>query len=235
MIITISTPDEFYFNQLLVFLASLQMNSPRQKAYIQLVDYPDGVKCRLEKVFPNYFFHNTTIDRIDERGIGFILLRIDLIRSWFEQYSLRYASWIDTDVIIRGDLYDFSYVKPTQLKILYRGDDKPDKVKFNAGIFSMGNSKPMLEFLNRWYERLEKNAKWGMGQLELYKTYKEFKDKIELVKMDVKYNDLGGSDRPNAFADSSIMWHCKKQHFNNEKFQKEFKKYLKIGKEIYNG
>jgi hypothetical protein len=235
VIITISTPDEFYFNQLLAFLASLNTNSPNQEVYIQLVDYPAKKMYGLQHAFPDYLFLNTSVKKIDERGIEFILLRIDLIRSWFKQMGVKAISWIDTDVIVRGDLSNFIYVKPNQLKILYRGDYVQEKVRFNAGIFSIGNSKPTLEFVNRWYGRLEDNAKWGMGQLELYRTYKEFKNKIELIRMDQKYNDLGGADRPNAFSNESIMWHCKQAHFNHPKFQKEFQKYLKLGKEIYNG
>lgn len=234
MIITISTPDKFYFEQLLAFLTSLKINSPKHKAFIRLVDYPTEVEHRLREIFDNYIFHNTLANLIDDRGIGLILLRILLIRKWFQETYVTSVSWIDTDVIIRDDLSEFVSVEPNQLKILYRGDDKPEKVRFNAGVFSVGKSDVTKLFMDRWYERLSDNTKWGMGQLELYKTYNEFRNKVDLVHMDEKFNDLGGSDRPNAFDNSSIIWHCKYAHFNHSKFQKEYQKYLKLGKEAYN-
>ena len=89
--------------------------------------------------------------------------------------------------------------------------------------------------MNRWLERLSQNIRWGMGQLELYKTSQEFVDKIDIIQLDEKYNDLGGTDRPNAFADDSIIWHCKQSHFEHPKFQEEFQKYLDIGKQLYYG
>lgn len=234
MILTISTPDRFYFEQLLVFLTSLRINSPEHKAYIYLVDYPLEVEKRLRESFIKCEFKNGSASKLDDRGIGLILLRIVLIKEFFESYNDS-ISWIDTDVIIRGDLTDFINVDNNQLKILFRGEHKPEKVRFNAGAFSIGNSDETYKFICDWYDKLSRNAVWGMGQLEMYKAYQDNVDGIELVKMLERFNDLGGLDRPNAFADESIVWHCKYAHFNHPKFQKEFQYYLKIAKEVYYG
>jgi hypothetical protein len=227
VIITNSSPDTFYYNQLLAFLTSLKTNSPQHKIYVFLANYLPEKESFLRSRFPNYHFENRELKAIDDRGFSFIQFRASLIEECFETYQ-EHVAWIDTDVIVRKDLTEFLDVAPNQLKILYRGDDKPDKVKINAGIFNIGCSIPTLTFICDWRERIRTNAKWGMGQLEFWNAFKDYQDEIELIKMSDKFNDLGGSDRPNAFDDDSVMWHCKKAHFNHPKFQKEFKYYLNI-------
>lgn len=231
MIITISTPDEFYFNQLLAFLASVKTNSPSHKVNIFLANYPKDIENKLIKTFPEYSFNNKKINKKDKRGIGFILYRIELILDCFEKYNSS-VSWIDTDVLVRKDLSSFIDIKPKQIKILYRGDKKFKKVRFNAGIFSIGHSVETNKMINRWEKLLLTKMKWGQGQLALFNAYTQHSHRVRLIKMDKKFNDLG-SLKGECFLDDSVMWHCKKLHFKNKKFQKEFKKYLKIGKEIY--
>lgn len=234
MIITISSADEFFLNQLLAFLSSLKENSPNHSITVFMTNCPDNIYWKLKAVFPKFQFEKRILEKVGKGGIEFILLRISLINKIFK-HRKESVSWIDTDVIIRKDLTEFLDVRPNQLKILYRGDKKPDKVKFNAGIFSIGHSKETHKLIQDWYDSLINNAIWGMGQLELWKTYSKNRKYVELVKMSERFNDLGGNDRPNAFDKDSVMWHCKKAHFNNPKFQKEFQHYLSIGKELYYG
>jgi len=226
MIITNASSDDFYFNQLLVLLTSLKINSPNHIIHVFLANYPKDKEKMLRKKFENFIFENRKLKMVDKRGFSFIQFRAQLIKECFEKYKESVA-WIDTDVIVRKDLSEFLNVKPKQLKILYRGDNVPEKVKINAGIFNIGYSEETYNFICDWYERIKINAKWGMGQLEFWRTYKKYRDKIKLIKMDGKFNDLGGLDRPNAFANDSVMWHCKKCHFDDPKFQKEFQYYLK--------
>jgi hypothetical protein len=228
MIITNSTADEFYFNQLLAFLTSMKINSPNHMMSIFLVNYPKDKENRLNEIFPLYKFENREINMVDDRGISLILSRIRLIKECFENYKEPVA-WIDTDVIVRDDLTPFLASKPEQLKILFRGDDVSEKVRFNAGIFRIGYSNATYKLICDWEEGLRNNMVWGMGQLELYKAYKKNKDKVELVKMSKSYNDLGDSTNPDAFAPDSLLWHSKKFHFENHKFQKEFQMYLRKG------
>jgi lipopolysaccharide biosynthesis glycosyltransferase len=229
MIITNSSPDDFYFNQLLAFLMSLKINSPEHKAHIFLANYPKDKRNKLKEIFKDFIFENRELKMIDDRGFSFIQFRAKLIKECFKKHKESVA-WIDTDVIVRKDLSEFLQIEPHQLKILYRGDNAPERVRINAGIFNIGYSNETHDFICDWQRRIEVNAKWGMGQLEFWRAYKEHKDKIELVKMDEKFNDLGGDDRPDSFSDQSVMWHCKKSHFKNKKFQKEYKKYLELSK-----
>lgn len=231
MIITNSSPDTFYYDQLLVFLTSMSINSPKEVVHVYLAKYPEDKINTLKKKFPSYIFDNRELKKIDDRGFSFILFRAELILECFSKYNDSVA-WIDTDVIVRRDLNEFLSVTPQEFKILYRGDNKPDKVKINAGIFNIGCSIETHAFMLEWYERIQKNAKWGMGQLELWRAYKNHEDDVILCEMDEKYNDLGGSDRPHAFSDESVMWHCKKAHFNHPKFQNEFKYYLDKGRKL---
>lgn len=225
MIVTIATPDKFYYNQLLVMLTSLYKHNPEVSTTVVLVDFPSDKESFLSDKFPLCKFINKKVNQVDNRGISLIRERIVNMHNTLS-CCCESATWIDIDVVIRGNISGLTEVGPRQLKILYRKNN-PEKVLFNAGIFSIGCSLESMDFLYRWKTRLERNMKWGMGQLELWRTYQEFKEMIELVELDSKYNDLGGSDRPNAFADDSIIWHCKKAHFDNPKFQKEFQYYLK--------
>lgn len=232
MIITASSPDEFYFNQLLAFLSSMKINSPNHLVSVFLTNYPEDICWKLKASFPQFQFERRDLKKYGKGGIEYILFRIALIDDIFYKKKCP-VSWIDTDVIVRGDLSEFLSVNPRQLKILYRGDKKPNKVKFNAGIFSLGCSDQTHFMVKDWYKGLIKNPVWGMGQLELWKSYSRNQKNVKLVKMHEKFNDLGGLDRPNAFDKDSVMWHCKKPYFNNPKFQKEFQKYLAVGKELY--
>lgn len=236
MIITISTPDEFFFNQLLAFLTSLEINSPGYYVRVALIDYPKGVIKKLEKSFKHVEFVPRSTNLIDERGIGLILYRIKMVQECFNDNQR--ASWIDTDVLVRKDLNDFVSIQPNQLKIFYRGYRHAGQVEFeapiNAGIFNIGCSESTYNFTKTWYEGLSNNPRWGQGQVELWRAYQKHKDAVDLIKMPLKFNDLGDRDNPNMFDDNSVMWHCKRNHFNNEKFQNEFKYYLEKGQRWYN-
>ncbi len=226
MIVTISTYDDMYYNQLRSFLMSMKINSPDSTIKVALVDYPEGVTKSLKNNFKDYLFENRTVERVDKRGIHFILMRIDLILECFDYKEN--AAWIDTDVVVRGNLTPFLDIGSKQLKILFRGEDVPEKVRFNAGIMNVGCSEETYRFITKWRKRLVNNMVWGMGQLELYRAYQEHNDEVDLVKMPEEFNDLGDSTNTDSFADGSLMWHSKLGHFYNPRFQKEFKKYLDL-------
>lgn len=228
MIITISTHDEFYLNQLIAFLTSIDCNSPEHVVNVFLANYPDSMKNKLTKAFKRHNFESRKVKLIDKRGISFILFRIELVKECFEKHQEN-AVWIDTDVLVRSDLTQFLEIKPKQLKILFRGNHVIEEGRFNAGIFNIGYSDETHKLTNDWYTQLQKNAIWGMGQLELWKAYKK-NPNVELIEMPESYNDLGDSTNNDSFAKDSLMWHCKRNHFNNKKFQKEFQYYLKMGK-----
>ena len=229
------TSDKFYFDQLLAFLASLCINSPNDNIHVFLANYSEQTVSKLKRSFGKFVFENRELKMIDDRGFSLILFRIELIKECFEKYKEPVA-WIDTDVLVRGELDSFLEIEPQQLKILFRGDqnlrlgvDAP----INAGIFNLGCSKETYEFVRDWYSGCIKNPVWGQGQKILWSTYEKHIKNIKLIKMSSKLNDIGGRDKTNAFSSDSVMWHCKKNHFNNPKYQKEYQYYLKEGERLY--
>lgn len=228
MIITNSTADAFYFKQLVAFLTSMRINSPNDTIHVFLANYPEQLLSKLEDTFGEYTFENRELEMIDDRGFALILFRIELIKECFEKYKESVA-WIDTDVLVRKDLASFLTIDPQQLKIFYRGGHKQRPgidSPINAGILNLGYSQETYEFVCDWLDGCIKNPVWGQGQRVLWDTYKKYSNDIELVKMSKKFNDLGGKGDDTIFDSKSVMWHCKKNHFNNPKFQKEFQYYL---------
>lgn len=236
MIITNSTPDEFYFKQLLAFITSMKVNSPDHMVRVFLANYPDELVENLEDSFDNCVFENRDLQMIDKRGFSLIMFRVVLLKECFEQYGESVA-WIDTDVLVRSDLSEFVEVKSNQLKIYVRKTGYTNRfdAAINAGIFNLGCSEATHKFVCDWYAGCEANPVWGQGQIAMWQAYQKHSDDVELVPMLLKFNDLGDRNNPNMFADDSVMWHCKANHFKNEKFQGEFQEYLSKGKEILYG
>ena len=58
-------------------------------------------------------------------------------------------------------------------------------------------------------------------------------DRIQLIKMSRQFNDMGDSKREDVFRTDSTIWHCKKSHFYNEKFRREYLKYLEMIKGVF--
>jgi len=196
MIITNCTPDKYFMDQLVVLVRSIKQNSPKHMLHV-------------------FFFTNKIFD------LGELILhRIELIKKCMEEYRQPIA-WIDADVIVRKDLSKLLDIEPNQLKILFRPNG--NKNKFNAGVFNIGYSEYTYRFICDWHKGFNNNMRWGMGQLEMWRAYLKNKNNIELIKIPESFNDLGG--RSNSFDDASVIWHCKGNHFNEDKYQKEFQKY----------
>lgn len=229
MVITISSYDYIYFEQLIVFLTSLYTNNLSTISMVWTVGYPKDVLDELRDTFPATIFEEREVTKVDDRGIHYVLLRLEMLK-----YVLNLnisPAWLDTDIIIRNDISYLTYTDYNTLKILCRFDKNED-VKFNNGVMGLGCGDISVAFVDRWYNRLKNNLKWGMGQYELWNTYNEFKDKILLENIGYSYNDLGGDDRPDAFSDDSYIWHAKFKHLNNPKFKKEYNHYLAMGKQL---
>lgn len=224
-IITNSTPDKYYYDQLIAFLVSIKINSPKHVGLIKvfLSNYPRKLEMRLKKAFKDVEFENNRLKMIDSRGFGVIVDRAIRVRECFDKYKDAVV-WLDTDILIRGDISEFLEIKPRQLKILYR-KNSPERVRINAGVFNIGYSKETYDFICDWYNRIKVNKRWGQGQLEFWRAFKSYRNsKIKMIELPLKYNSTG------KFNDEYIIWHCKKGHFNRIPYQVEYKKYLAIAK-----
>lgn len=230
MIITNSTADDYYFEQLIAFITSIKLNSPKHldKMIVFLANYPDKKEKSLKNAFPEITFENNKLKMIDERGFAMIIDRAYRVFSCLEKFKEN-VTWMDTDVIVRGDLSGLVNIKPKQFKILFR-KGQPERIRINAGIFNIGYSQICCNFMKDWYQGCLLNKKWGNGQLELWRSYKRFSKKIELIDITKKFNSVGRH-----FEKEYIIWHCKMAHFDNPTYQEEYQVYLKEAKKIIDG
>lgn len=229
MIITNSTPDLYYFEQLIAFLMSIKINSPKHINMVKvfLANYPKDLEEKLKKTFREVSFENNNLSMVDSRGFGTIIDRAFRVKECLKKYKEN-VLWLDTDIIIRGDLTKLLEVDSKQLKILYRKKNN-ERNRINAGVFNIGYSDITYNFISEWYERIKVNKKWGDGQLEFWRTFVKYLENIKLIDITLKYNSVGN------FNDEYIVWHCKKGHFDRSKYQIEYKKYLQIARDYIEG
>lgn len=230
MITTALNYNNFYFEQLLVLLTSININSPDDIVSIFLVDFPKDIENKLKKIFNKFIFINRELNINTKKDIpGFMVCYRGLVvKECLEKYKEPVA-WFDTDIIVRKNLKSFwAGTKTNQLKIYYRGDDVPDKVKFQAGIFAVGYSDETMKFISEWSDIIQSDMYWYADQKQLYLVYNKYSDNIKLIKMSRIFNDIGDSTRTDVFDNNSVIWHCKKSHFYHERFRKEYLKYLKF-------
>jgi hypothetical protein len=230
MIVTALNYDPFYFEQLLVMLTSLKFNSPKDIASIFLIDFPKVEIEKLNKTFVDFEFVDRKLNISNLRDIaGFMVCyRTLVVKECLERYK-KPVAWFDTDIIVRKSLDIFwSDVKTNQLKIFYRGDKVANNCKFQAGVFAVGYSEETLRYISDWNDVVQSKKRWYEDQLQLYLLYNKYSDKIQLIDMPIEFNDTRISKGKN-----STLWHCKKGHFNEKQFRKEYLKYLKEAKKIF--
>lgn len=220
MIITNSTPDKYYYNQLIAFLMSIKINSPQHLSLFRifLANYPSDLELRLKKAFPEITFENNSLKMTDRRGFSLIIDRAIRVGECLRKYG-ESVTWIDTDIIVRGDISELMHVKPRQLKILHR-KNQPERVRINAGVFTIGCSDPCKNFIQHWHRRIARGKKWGDGQLEFWRGFKKFRGKIKMVELPLSLNSTGH------FNEEYVVWHCKKGHFDHKRYQEEYNDYL---------
>lgn len=234
MIVTALNQDNFYLEQLLVLLTSINVNSPTEKVFVFLINFDMELELKLKRCFNNVIFENRNINLGKNPAGTMVCYRGSVIKECLE-YTKKPVAWFDTDIIVRGDLSTFwKRVKTNQLQIRYRGNNVKTKVRFNAGVFAIGYSEQTLRFISKWNEVIIRKNIWYEDQLQLYLIYKEFSNDIELIKMSQSFNDMGDSTNMDVFRDNSLIWHCKKSHFYNKKFRKEYLMYLKKARCIIN-
>lgn len=227
IIVTVLNYDQFFIKQMLVLLKSLEINSPKDTIIVHLVDFPiDEVKW-LEKTFKKYYFINSehNVNKMRDPAGFMVCYRSTVIYQTLIDYH-KSVAWVDCDIIVRKDLITlWEGIKSNQFKIVCRGEDLPVKNRFQAGVFAIGYSKETLQMMSEWEKVTRASNQWFADQLLLYEIYQKYSKKIELIPMNRSLNDIGDSTKE-CFMDDSVIWHCKRYHFNNKKFQKEFQYYL---------
>ena len=230
MIVTALNYNPFYFEQLLVMLTSLKLNSSKDVASIFLIDFPEVEIKKLRKVFVGFEFvgRQLNINNLKDVAGFMVCYRTLVVKECLELYKKPIA-WFDTDIIVRKPLDIFwSDVKTNQLKVFYRGDKVVDNCKFQAGVFAVGYSKETLDYISDWNTMVQSKKCWYEDQLQLYLLYVKHSDKIQLIKMPIEFNDTRVSK-----GEDSTLWHCKKGHFNEKQFRKEYLNYLDKAKRVF--
>ena len=104
------------------------------------------------------------------------------------------------------------------------------RYKIQAGVMVYGNGPLAIRYLSEIIAEEEKHINteyserdgygsphWFLSQTLLYTKYKDIRG-LKITQLPTKFNDC-------KFNDESVIWHCKSSHFNDPKFQKEFKHY----------
>jgi len=202
-----------YIEQARVAIRSIQLNSPGCEIVLYLVNFT-------ENKFKGIVVKDVKLDNLN-KITGYSLFAMYQTLVEYKQSIL----WLDVDVIIRGELSGIlDDVSPNTLKILMREDVGHSKV-FNSGVVVVGYSDITVKMMDLASKRALAHHVWYSDQLHLYKTYIEYKDNINLINLldQPKWHDIGG--KKDSFLDDSIIWHCKRTHFNESPYKEEYEYY----------
>jgi hypothetical protein len=227
IIITGVNDNPHYQDHMRVLLMSLKKNAPKEWVCVVLVN------CSTE-YFHECFDINENIGIVVVESKEGAINRISEIHkivlkhmTWYDQIAV-----LDNDTIARAPLDGlWEGVGKNTLKV-WKRKDKADPYKIQAGVMVMGNGKPLRRWMKCVIEKELKHEQsardgyysknWLVSQELLYHCMN--KD-IDYVKLPIIYND-------SKFRDGSVIWHCKSSHFNDPKFQKEYKKYLCLSQNL---
>lgn len=213
IILTAVDNNPHYMEGLKVFLASFAVNAPKEKIRVHLINCPVEYEIELLKIYSVQICHIRTDEKSAYRRN--YIRHGGMLKAFEEGYNK--VAWMDNDAIVRKSLDGFwDGVESGVIKIRCRFN-KLDENKFQTGIYALGEPDSVKRYLRDIIKGLYGQDDWKLPQLLMYKLAKKLK-RVELPK---KYND-------SKFSDNSVIWHCKQSHFNELKYQKEYKKYYEI-------
>jgi hypothetical protein len=213
LIITTVDSTPHYQEGTKVFLASLAENAPKEDVLVYLINCSEEYKMSLYSINPRLdtiFTGTTEASPLIRNYIRHVVI-LDEIKEYNK------VAWLDNDAIIRGPLDGlWEGVEGDTLKIWYR-KKKKDHLKFQGGVYVVGGGEKTENWLRLINEKLTLCSDWYSPQTLIYACFKEVG--LKHIQLDPKYND-------SKFKDDSIIWHCKSSHFDNPKYQKEYRSYL---------
>lgn len=214
-VVTISSCDKYYFEQAQVFLKSIKANTD-ENVCIGLINSKDRHENAVHDIDSSIKIIKLNLDKPTRFGhakIRFELIRQILLMEYTE------IIWMDCDVIVRDSIKSiWKGIEPNTLKVVRRNREL-DRVKFQIGVFGLGNSLATRNYIIDVKNKLNDIETWCDDQTVMYRVYKKHKKHISIVRLNKRYND-------SKFKNESVIWHCKSSHFNEEKYQREYKKYL---------
>lgn len=208
-----------YWDLLLAFLASIDANSPGTKVIVNTINLSplqSGSLWAFGCVLETYSHIDGTASAFQKN-----YYRHEWIPSLLTANER--VAWIDPDCIIRKPIDGiFDDVEPQSIKYWHKSGRK-ERHQFQGGVYVLGSSQKSIDFCDKVYSELEGTDDWMLPQTIMLRQLK--KSKLKRVNLPESYND-------SKFEDDSFIWHCKHSHFAEAKFQKEFRKYLQLGKEV---
>lgn len=214
IIVTVSSCDKAFFQQLEVFLSSIKKNTS-ENVCVGLINGSEEHIKKVMNIMPTSDI--VLIEINNPTRFDFAKARFEIIRKKLEcNYRV---CWLDCDIIVRKPLDNFwDGIEPRTMKLVVR-EGKKDRIKFQIGVVGFGNSYIIKSYIADVRDKLVNKTKWCSDQTEAYRVWKNYKRLINIEKLGIEYND-------SEFDNDSVIWHCKSSHFNEEKYQREFKKYL---------
>jgi len=229
VILTTCTCDNWYVNVMKVFLVSLKRSGCDVPVHADIINGNDETHRQLRGLYPSLEINSIEIPGEHNWEDDQELVKIFRTRPGQMTRELE-AGWdqvmsIDCDTIVRRPIDKiWDGVVPGSLKIMDRGKKRKSYNRYQGGVYVWGNSPLVREFNRVMIERIGTNFEFFDGQRTKYELMAgEFKDKIQHVQLDRKYND-------NHFGDDSIIWHAKHGSLKRDKFAKEFNRYLSEAK-----
>jgi len=213
IIVTAIDNNPHYMEGLKVFLASFAVNAPGEQIRVYLMNCTPKYQKEIMKIYPVQALLIRTSETSAYRRS---YIRHEKILELFnEGYDT--VAWIDNDAIVRKPLDGFwDGVGPGVIKVTYRSG-KSFRNKFQAGIHILGESDKVRKYLENIITCLEDANDWKLPQALMYVLAGTLKH----VDMEEKYND-------SRFKNDSVIWHCKNTHFDEPRYQKEYRKYCEI-------
>lgn len=211
---------KYYWNHLLAFLASVDKNSPETRVIVNLVnrgldDYAKTLTC---------FKCVSMVNRTNCCGTDF--QKNYLRHEWLAEIMIGGCrgdniAWLDPDILVRGSLSPLFDGMGRNCIKFWRRPSVKNEYEFQGGVYILNNSQRCYDFCKSIYDRLQGTNDWLLPQLLCLKNIKTLK--LQEIPLPESFND-------SKFNPESTIWHCKHSHFNDKKFQKEFKKYHELGK-----
>lgn len=232
VIYTTSSCDDLHYEQLKVFLLTLELNGGGPwPIIIDLIDGAPALDAPLKKINPNIIEINhlksstVYVPPKDREGISNYKLSVmwSRPRGVMRLLNIGHKNILsmDTDIIIRDDISGiWDDLEPGTVKWFYRPKKGFVGSKVQGGVIVFGNSVEIRKYyINVLYRCGQEKGPFVL-QESLYYTYLEMQPR--LINLGRKYNDDG------VFKKSSKIWHCKHGHAEDKVWKKEYGKYLKM-------
>ena len=212
LIITAVDNNLHYMEGLKVFLASLAKNAPEELVYVYLMNCSREYEDSLHEINSNLMTMAKSVKEVSPYVRNYIRHR--LVHDQLKIHDK--ILWLDNDSIVRGCLDDIWLdVEENTIKFWLRKKNK-DHLKFQGGVYVIGKGEKSENYCKLISKGLSTMSDWYAPQTLMYTCIKHVG--LKQIQLETKYND-------SKFKDDSIIWHCKSSHFNDKKYQKEYKHY----------